>query len=43
MLSGGGKVSFSSREKGGKRHSFTVCVREDEYADLDGLLVCSSQ
>lgn len=40
VLSGGGKVSFSSREKGGKRHSFTAYIREDKYADLDGLLMC---
>lgn len=39
-LSGGGKVSFSSREKGGKRHSFTAYIREHKHADLDGLLVC---
>lgn len=39
-LSGGGKVSFSSREKGGKRHSFTTHIREDKHADLDGLLMC---
>lgn len=39
-LSGGGKVSFSSREKGGKMHSFTNYIREDKHADLDGLLMC---
>ena len=40
VLSGGGKVYFSSRQKGGKWHSFTAYIREDKYADLDGLLVC---
>lgn len=39
-LSGGGKVSFSSRQKGGKRHSFTTYISEDKQADLNGLLMC---
>lgn len=40
MLSRGGKVPFSSRQKGGKRHSLTAYIRGDKRADLDGLLMC---
>lgn len=40
VLSGGGKVSFSLREKGGEKHSSTAYIGEDRYADLDDLLMC---
>lgn len=42
ILNGGGKVYFSLREKG-EKHSSTACIREDKYAHLDDLLMCSSQ
>lgn len=40
VLSRGGNVSFSLRQKGGKRHSFTAYISGHRYADLDGLLMC---
>lgn len=39
VLNGGGKVSFSSRQKGGKKHSPGAYTREDKYVDLDGLFM----